>query len=77
VYDPPGYLWAIIIAGPTAAAALTITPSNAPITQLLLALIPTATVPLLFALYITSVTALVRAPRTRLPATAPLTAAAS
>ncbi len=56
---------------------LTITPSSAPITQLPLALIPTATVPLLFALHITSVTALVRAPRTRLPATAPLTAAAS
>ena len=143
MYDPPGYLWAIIIAGPTAVAALTctvlyggamraglgrtraallaggaavvlggwftasaviaghgwfgmtdlvlaltlgaltgfqlltITPSSAPITQLPLALIPTATVPLLFALHITSVTALVRAPRTRLPATAPLTAAAS
>jgi hypothetical protein len=56
---------------------LTITPSSAPITQLPLALIPTATVPLLFALHITSVTTLVRAPRTRQPATAPLTAAAS
>jgi hypothetical protein len=33
-------------------------------------------VPLLFALHITSVSALVRAPRTPLPATAPLTAAA-
>ena len=47
------------------------------IAALLVTLIPTATVPLLFALHITSVTALVRAPRTRLPATAPLTAAAS
>jgi hypothetical protein len=56
---------------------LTITPSSAPITQLPLALIPTATVPLLFALHLTSVTTLVRAPRRRLPATAPLTAAAS
>jgi hypothetical protein len=56
---------------------LTITPSSAPITQLPLALIPTATVPLLFALHLTSVTTLVRAPRRRLPAAAPLTAAAS
>src|SRR5712691_13422244 len=55
---------------------LNFTPSSAPITELPLALIPTATVPLLFALHIRSVSALVRAPRTPLPATAPLTAAA-
>jgi hypothetical protein len=50
------------------------TPSGAPISGLPLALIPTAAVPLLFALHITSVSALVRAPRTPLPATAPLIA---
>ncbi len=55
---------------------INVTPSGAPISELPLALIPTAAVPLLFALHITSVSALVRAPRTPLPATAPLTAAA-
>ena len=48
---------------------------SAPISQLPLALIPTATVPLLLVLHITSTSALVRAPQTPLPATAPLTAA--
>ena len=52
------------------------TPSGAPISELPLVLIPTAAVPLLFALHITSVSALVRAPRTLRPASAPLTAAA-
>ena len=55
---------------------INVTPSGAPISELPLALIPTAAVPLLFALHITSVSALVRAPRTPRPATAPLTAAA-
>ena len=55
---------------------LNVTPSGAPISELPLALIPTAAVPLLFALHITSVSALVRAPRTPRPATAPLAAAA-
>ena len=55
---------------------LNVTPSAAPITELPLALIPTATVPLFFALHITAVSALVRAPRTRLPGTAPAPAAA-
>lgn len=50
------------------------TPSGAPISGLPLALIPTAEVPLLLALHITSVSALRRAPRTPLPATGPLTA---
>ena len=50
------------------------TPSGAPISGLPLALIPTVEVPLLLALHITSVSALRRAPRTPLPATAPLTA---
>jgi hypothetical protein len=40
-----------------------------------LALIPTVDVPLLLALHIASVSALIRAPRTPRPATAPLTAA--
>ena len=47
---------------------------SAPISQLPLALIPTATVQLLLVLHITSTSALVRAPQTPLPATAPLTA---
>jgi hypothetical protein len=55
---------------------LNVTPSSAPITELPLALIPTATVPLLFVLHITAVSALVRAPRTPLPAATPLTATA-
>ena len=42
---------------------LNVTPSSAPITELPLALIPTATVPLLFALHITAVSALARTPR--------------
>ena len=55
---------------------INVTPSGAPISELPLALIPTAAVPLLFALHITSVSALAGALRTRRPATAPLTAAA-
>jgi hypothetical protein len=47
---------------------LNVTPSSAPITELPLALIPTATVPLFFALHITAVSALARAPQTPLPA---------
>jgi hypothetical protein len=54
---------------------INVTPSGAPISELPLALIPTAAVPLLFALHITSVSALVRARRTPRPASAPLTAA--
>jgi hypothetical protein len=55
---------------------LNVTPSSAPITELPLALIPTATVPLFFALHITAVSKLVRSPLTPLPATTPLTATA-
>jgi hypothetical protein len=55
---------------------LTVTPSSAPISQLPLALIPTATVPLLLALHVTSTAALLRAPRTPRPTTAPLTVTA-
>jgi hypothetical protein len=49
--------------------------SDALISALPLALIPTAAVPLLFALHISSVSALVKAPRAPLPAAAPLAAA--
>ena len=52
-----------------------VTPSGVPLTDLPLALVPTAGVPLLFALHITSVSALRRALRAPLPAIAPLTAA--
>ena len=55
---------------------INVTPSSAPITELPLALIPTATVPLFVALHITSVSALRKAHRAPLPATAPLTAIA-
>jgi hypothetical protein len=55
---------------------INVTPSAAPNSELPLALIPTAAVPLLFALHITSVSALRRARRAPLPATTPLTAAA-
>jgi len=52
-----------------------VSPSGAPISELPLALIPTAAVPLLFALHITSVSALIRTLRTPRPAAAPLAAA--
>ncbi len=55
---------------------LSVTPSSAPISQLPLALIPTATVPLLLVLHFTSTAGLLKARRTPRPATAPLTAAA-
>jgi hypothetical protein len=55
---------------------INVTPSGAPISELPLALIPTAAVPLLLTLHIMSVSALRRAHRAPLPATAPLTAAA-
>ena len=56
---------------------LNVSPSSAPITELPLALIPAATVPLFFALHVTAVSALARVPRTPLPATSPLTATAN
>jgi hypothetical protein len=52
-----------------------VTPSGSAISELPLALIPSAAVPLLFALHITSVSALRRAQRATRPATVPLTAA--
>jgi hypothetical protein len=56
---------------------LNVTPSSAPITELPLALIPTATVPLFFALHITSVVALARAPRPAPSAAVPLISGAT
>ena len=67
---------ALTLGALTAYQLVSVTPSGAPISELPLALIPTAAVPLLFALHITSVSALVRAPRAPLPVAAPLTAAA-
>jgi hypothetical protein len=67
---------ALTLGALTAYQLINVTPSSAPISGLPLALIPTAEVPLLFALHITSVLALRGAQRAPLPATAPLTAAA-
>jgi hypothetical protein len=53
-----------------------VSPSGAPISELPLALIPTAAVPLLFALHVTSVSALLRRPRTQPPAASPVAATA-
>ena len=67
---------ALTLGALTGFALINVTPSGAPISELPLALIPTAAVPLLFALHITSVLALRGAQRAPLPVTAPLTAAA-
>jgi len=67
---------ALTLGALTGFGLLNVTPSSAPITELPLALIPTATVPLLFVLHFTVVTALGRAPRAPLPATTPLTVTA-
>jgi hypothetical protein len=56
---------------------INVTPPGAPISEFPLAQIPTAAVPLLFALHITSVSALLRARRTPPPATGPLMADAT
>ena len=54
---------ALTLGALTGFGLLNVTPSSAPITELPLALVPTATVPLLFALHITSLFTLARAPR--------------
>ena len=56
---------------------LHVTPSSAPITELPLALIPVATVPLFVALHLASLSALARAARAARPAISPLTTAAA
>jgi len=63
---------ALTLGALTGFGLLNVTPSSAPITELPLALIPTATVPLLFALHITSMFTLVRAPRPAPSAAGPL-----
>ena len=65
---------ALILGALTGFPVLNVTPSSAPITELPLALIPTATVPLFFALHITAVSALVRPQRKPLLGAAPITA---
>jgi hypothetical protein len=66
---------ALVLGALTGFQLINVTPSAAPLSALPLALIPTAGVPLLFALHITSVSALLRAPRTPMPATAQLASA--
>jgi len=56
---------------------LNVTPSSAPISELPLALVPTATVPLLFALHITSMVTLARAPRRAPSAVGPVNSGAT
>jgi len=68
---------ALTLGALTGFGLLNITPSSAPITELPLALIPTATVPLLFALHITSLVALARAPRPAPSAAGPLISGAT
>jgi hypothetical protein len=68
---------ALTLGALTGFGLLNITPSSAPITELPLALIPTATVPLLFALHITSLVALARAPRPAPSAARPLISGAT
>jgi hypothetical protein len=67
---------ALILGALTGFQLIHVTPSAAPLSALPLALIPTAGVPLLLVLHITSVSALRRTPRTPLPETAPLASAA-
>lgn len=68
---------ALTLGAITGFGLLNVTPSSAPITEMPLALIPTAGVPLFLVLHITAMSALVRDPRTARPATAPLTATAN
>jgi hypothetical protein len=65
---------ALTLGALTGYALVNVTPSGASISELPLVLIPSAAVPLLFALHITSVSGLRRAPRTSLSSTAPRTA---
>src|SRR5579859_1173271 len=67
---------ALTLGALTGFALINVTPSGAPISELPLALIPTAAVPLLLTLHIMSVSALRAGRRALLPATAPLTAVA-
>jgi hypothetical protein len=62
---------ALALGAVTGFGLINITPSGAPISELPLVLVPTAGVPLLLALHITSMLALARAPRTAPPAARP------
>jgi hypothetical protein len=66
---------ALTLGGLTGFGLLNVTPSTAPISELPLALIPTAGIPLFLVLHFTVLSAL-RAPRTSRPAVTPLTAPA-
>ena len=66
---------ALTLGAVTAYRLVQVTPSGAPISELPLALVPTVGVPLLFAVHITSVSALARARRAPRPAAVRLTAA--
>ena len=68
---------ALTLGALTGFGLLNVSPSSAPITELPLALIPTATVPLLFTLHITSMFTLARAPRPAPSATGPLISGAT
>jgi hypothetical protein len=68
---------ALILGALTGYQLINVTPSGAPISELPLALIPTAAVPLLLALHIISVRALKSAPRALRPAADPILADAS
>ena len=63
VFGTTDLVAALTLGALTGFQLLNVTPSSAPITGLPLALIPTATVPLLFALHITSIFTLARPPR--------------
>ena len=67
---------ALTLGAVTAYQLIHVTPSGAPISELPLALVPTVGVPLLLAVHITSVSALVRTRRAPRPAAVPLAAAA-
>jgi hypothetical protein len=64
---------ALLLGGLTAYQLIHVSPVGSAISVLPLVLVPTAEVPLLIALHITSVSALTRRSRTRVPAAAPLT----
>jgi hypothetical protein len=64
---------ALTLGALTAYQLINVTPTGSAISALPLALVPTAEVPLLLALHITSLAALTRAPRTALRPVAPLT----
>jgi hypothetical protein len=65
---------AVVLGALTSFQIVDVTPVNTAITELPLALIPTAAVPLLLVLHITALSALTKSARAPLPASAPLTA---